>query len=116
MLPLPEGNDPGLPKKTEAAPADTQGLQCNVVKVSKSTPPVKRSLIKRMGHLFLILTQAFAMSIIKPNPGLYIEKIKECQVRRGVLRLQLEITYDEMQRHADQQDATGNSLTLLVAT
>lgn len=115
-LPLPEGNDTNLPKKTAIAPTDTQGLKCNVVKVSKSIPPMKRSLIKRIGLLFLLLTQAFAMSIIKPNPGLYIEKIGECQVRRGVLRLQLEITYDEMQRDAEQLDATGNSLTQLVAT
>lgn len=75
----------------------------STVTVSKSSPRgVPINYLLYLWVLFALATSATSISILKPKPGLYIEKMGECQVKRGILRFQIDFTSEELFRDSIQ--------------
>ena len=64
--------------------------------------------------LLMSLGPCLAISLVKPQPGLYIEQIGQCQVKRGTLRLQVDLPFSELEDDNRNINAIGKNLFSLL--
>lgn len=108
-LSLPEPNGTTTNKTEEIS-----AVQCNLTVVKSIPRAAPISCLLYIWMLLAMATSVTSISIFKPNPGLYIEKVGECQVKRGILRLQLDVTFEEMERDSIPLEAAAMNFSRLM--